>query len=76
MGLSESTKSLKGFLNYNDRRLIHSGEQIFGGFTSEAKLVSMKLLIRAREGGGKGRGVLGYIGICRPIGLGFCAGLV
>ena len=32
--------------------IIHSGEPIFVGFTPEAKLVSIKLLIRAREGGG------------------------
>ena len=35
--------------------IIHSGEPIFVGFTPEAKLVSIKLLIRAREGGGGGR---------------------
>ena len=36
--------------------IIHSGEPIFVGFTPEAKLVSIKLLIRAREGGGGGGG--------------------
>ena len=34
--------------------IIHSGEQIFVGFTPEAKLVSSKLLIQARGGGGEG----------------------
>ena len=57
--------------------IIRSGEPIFVGFTPEGKLVSIKLLIRAPGGGGgRGGGVLSYIGICRPIGLGFCAVLV
>ena len=38
---------------------IHSGEPIFVGFTPEAKLVSIKLLIRAREGWGGGGGSWG-----------------
>ena len=42
--------------------IIHSGEPIFVGFTPEAKLVSIKLLIRAREGGGGGsRGTEGSV---------------
>ena len=42
--------------------IIHSGEPIFVGFTPEAKLVSIKLLIRAREGGaGVGRGTEGSV---------------